>query len=144
MEPGVGVLTTSERVDKDRVKLRVEVSEGALAPALDAVYRRWARDIRVPGFRKGKVPRQLIDARVGRDAVREEAVRDALPDLYRDALRAEDLEAVAPPDIEVIDFQSGAPLVFEATVDVRPPVELPDLAGISVEAPSDEVTDEDV
>jgi trigger factor len=144
MQPGVGVLTTSERVDKDRVKLRVEVSEDALAPALDAVYRRWARDIRVPGFRKGKVPRQLIDARVGRDAVREEAVRDALPDLYRDALEAEDLEAIAPPDIEVIDFQSGAPLVFEATVDVRPDLELPDLAGISVEAPSAEVTDEDV
>src|SRR5918992_2291154 len=127
MEPGVGVLTTSERVDKDRVKLRVEVSEGALAPALDAVYRRWARDIRVPGFRKGRVPRQLIDARVGRDAVREEAVRDALPDLYRDALRAEDLEAIAPPEIEVVDLEEQGPLVFEATVDVRPAIDLPEL-----------------
>src|SRR5918997_1692050 len=73
--------TSSERVEKDRVKLRVEVPEEALRPAVDAVYRRWAREIRIPGFRKGKVPRQLIDARVGAGAVREEAVRDALPDL---------------------------------------------------------------
>src|ERR671914_2280608 len=107
--------TTSERLDKDRVKVRVEVPESELDGAVEAVYRRWAREIRVPGFRKGKVPRRLIDARVGADAVREEAVRDALPDLYRDALEAEELEAIAPPEIEVIDFESGVPLVFEAT-----------------------------
>jgi trigger factor len=138
------VTTTSERVDRDRVKLRVEVVEDALGPALNAVYRRWAREIKVPGFRKGKVPRQLIDARVGADAVREEALRDALPDFYRAALAAEDLEAIAPPEIEVVDFDRGSPLVFEATVDVRPEVELPDLSLIRVESPSAEVTDEDM
>jgi trigger factor len=136
--------TSSERVEKDRVKLRVEVPEEALRPAVDAVYRRWAREIRIPGFRKGKVPRQLIDARVGAGAVREEAVRDALPDLYRDALRAEDLEAIAPPEIEVVDLEEEGPLVFEATVDVRPAIDLPELSRVSVEAPSDEVTDADV
>ena len=136
--------TSSERLDKDRVKLRVEVPEDALRPAVDAVYRRWAREIKVPGFRKGKVPRQLIDARVGAETVREEAMRDALPDLYRDALRSEELEAIAPPEIEVIDFDQGTPLVFEATVDVRPEVRLPELSDVSVQAPSDEVTDADV
>src|SRR5918992_6103738 len=94
------VTTTSERVDRDRVRLRVEVLEDALGPALNEVYRRWAREIKVPGFRKGKVPRQLIDARVGPESVRQEALREALPDLYRQALEAEDLEAIAPPDIE--------------------------------------------
>ncbi len=138
------LLTTSERVDKDRVKLRVEVPEDALRPAVEAAYRRWAREVRVPGFRKGKVPRQLIDARVGADVVREQAVRDALPDLYRDALRAEDLEAIAPPEIEVVDFEAGAPLVFEATVDVRPDIVLPDFDAIAVEAPSSEVTEDNV
>ncbi|CAN5526204.1 trigger factor [soil metagenome] len=136
--------TTSERIDKDRVKLRVEVPEGALTPAVNAVYRRWAKEIRVPGFRTGKVPRQLIDARVGADVVREEAVRDALPDLYRDALRAEDIEAIAPPEIEVLDLDPGSPLVFEALVDIRPQVVVPDLSEITVDAPSEEVTDEDV
>ena len=136
--------THSERVDKDRVKLRVEVPEDALRPAIDAAYRRWAREIRVPGFRKGKVPRQLIDARVGAELVREEAVREALPDLYRDALAAEDLEAIAPPEIEVLGYDSGSPLVFEATVDVRPEIELPELDEVSVEAPSADVTEADV
>ena len=136
--------TSAEPVGRDRVKLRVEVPEDALMPAVNAAYRRWASEMRVPGFRKGKVPRQLIDARVGAGIVREEAVRDALPDLYRDALRAEDLEAIAPPEISVVDFEAGSPLVFEATVDVRPEVTLPDLGDISVEAPSAEVTDEDI
>jgi trigger factor len=142
--PAATLQTSSERVDKDRVKLRVEVPEDALRPAVEEVYRRWAREIRVPGFRKGKVPRQLIDARVGADAVREEAVRDALPDLYRDALQAEELEAIAPPEIEVIDFESGVPLVFEATVDIRPEIHLPELSALTVDAPPEEVTDDDV
>ncbi|MFN2488874.1 MAG: trigger factor [Actinomycetota bacterium] len=136
--------TTSERVEKDRVKLRVEVAEDALTPAINAAYRRWAGEIKVPGFRKGKVPRQLIDARVGADVVREEALRDALPDLYRDALRAEDLEAIAPPDIDVVDFDPGSPLIFEATVDVRPEIVLPNMSDIEVEAPESDVTEEDV
>lgn len=136
--------TTSERVDKDRVKVRVEVPESALFPALEAVYRRWATEIKVPGFRKGKVPRQLIDARVGPEAVRQEALRDALPDLYRRALEAEELEAIAPPDIEVVEFEAGAPLVFEATIDIRPDIELPDLASLSFDAPPSDVTDEDI
>ncbi len=136
--------TSTEQLEKDRVKLRVEVPESALKPAVDAVYKRWANEIKLPGFRKGKVPRQMIDARVGPDVIREEALRDALPELYRDALRAEDLEAIAPPEIDVVEFEAGAPLVFEATVDVRPEVAIPDLADIEVEAPSGEVTDEDV
>lgn len=136
--------TTSERVDKDRVKVRVEVPEGAFAPAVEAAYRRWANEIKVPGFRKGKVPRQLIDQRVGPDVVREEALRDAIPDFYRQALEAEEVEAIAPPEIEVVEFDSGSPLVFEATVDIRPEVPLPDLSKIEVEAPPSEVTDADI
>ncbi len=135
---------SSERLDKNRVKLRVEAPEGSLKPALDAVYRRWAGEIKVPGFRKGKVPRQIIDARVGPEAIREEALRDALPDLYRDALAAEELEAIAPPEIEVLEFDSGAPLLFEAIVDVRPEITVPDLSSISIEAPPSEVTDEEL
>ncbi|MFN2526917.1 MAG: trigger factor [Actinomycetota bacterium] len=138
--------TTTERLDKDRVKLRVEVPEEALNPAIDAVYRRWAKEIKVPGFRQGKVPRRLIDAQVGPGAAREEAARDALPDLFREALKAEEIEAIAPPEIEVVDWGEigGSPLVFEATVDIRPDIQLPDLASISVDAPSSEVTDQDV
>lgn len=138
------VQTKSERIDKDRVKLRVEVPETALESALGAAYRRWANEIKVPGFRKGHIPRKIIDARVGPGAVRDEALRDALPDFYVEALRTEDLDAIAAPEIEVVTFEEGSPIVFEATVDVRPEVELPDLASLSVEAPSPDVTDADV
>jgi trigger factor len=136
--------TAAETIDKDRVRLRVAVPEAALDPALRAVYRRWAQQMKVPGFRKGKVPRQLIDARVGSDVVRDEALRDALPGFYEEALQSRDLEAIAPPEVEVIEFEEGSPLVFEATVDIRPEIELPDLAAISVDAPNAEVTDEDI
>ena len=136
--------TTSERLEGDRVKLRVEVPESALDSAIAAAYKRWSGEIKVPGFRKGKVPRQLIDARVGPDVVREEALRDALPDFYREALAKEELQVIAPPDIEVVAFEPGSPLVFEATVDIRPDFEIPDLSSITVEAPDSEVTDQDV
>lgn len=138
------VNTSSERMGKDRVKLRVEVPEASLDPALNAAYRKWANDIRVPGFRKGKIPRQVIDARVGADTVREDALREALPDFYSEAMDAEELEAIAPPDIEVIDFTQGSPVIFEATVDVRPEITLPDIEELRVEAPPSEVNDEDV
>src|ERR687883_1756935 len=104
---------TTETLDKGQVKLRVEVPEVALDPALEGAYRRWAGQMKVPGFRKGRVPRQIIDARVGPEAVREEALRDALPDLYRQALASEGLEAIAPPEIDVVAFEPGAPIVFE-------------------------------
>lgn len=136
--------TTSERLEANKAKLRVEVPEASLKPALDAAYRRWSNEIRVPGFRKGKVPRQLIDQRVGPEAIREEALRDALPDLYVSALESEELEAIAPPEIEVVSFESGVPIVFEATVDLRPEVVLPEYSDITVEAPSSELRDEDL
>src|SRR5687767_6723021 len=137
--------TSSERVGKDRVKLRVEVGEDALRPAIDAAYRAMSKEVKVPGFRQGKVPRQLIDSRVGPGAVRRQAIEDALPELLHDALAAEQLEAIAPADIDSIEgMDNGGPLVFEATVDVRPDITLPDVAAIEVEAPPSEVTDEDI
>lgn len=136
--------TTSERIDKDRVKLRVEVPAQALDQSLSKTYKKWANDIKIPGFRKGKVPRQIIDQRVGPEIIREEALRDALPDFYIEALRAEELEAIAPPEIEVVEFENGSPIIFEATVDIRPEIALPDPSTLSVVAPPSEVTDRDL
>ncbi len=141
---GEALTTTAERIGKDRVKLRVEVGDTALGPAIDATYKRLSTEIKVPGFRKGKVPRQLIDSRVGPTYVRREAIEEALPTLLRDALRAEDLEAIAPADIDNIEGVDEGPLVFEATVDVRPDIELPNFGKIEVEAPTSEVTTPDI
>ena len=136
--------TTTERLENDRVKVRVEVPPAALEPTLNAIYRKWAQDIKVPGFRKGKVPRQLIDQRVGPEVIREEALREALPDLYREAMKAEDLDAITAPEVEVVEFEPDSPIIFEATVDLRPEITLPDYSTLSVEAPPSEVTDEEV
>lgn len=144
METTAALQTSSEPLERDRVRVRVEVPEAALGPAIDAVYRKWAHNIKVPGFRKGRIPRQLIDTRVGPDVIREEALRDALPDFYREALRSEELEVIAPPDIEVVEFESGSPLVFEATVDLRPEVALPDFESLRVTAPDSGITDADI
>ena len=138
------VATERESVDKDRIKLRVEVPEAALDPALTAVYRRWSQEIKVPGFRRGKVPRRLIDQRVGIEAVRDEALKDALPGFYKQALEAESLEAIAPPEVNIVDFTVGTPLVFEATVDVRPEVMVPELGNLRIEAPDSEVRPHDI
>ncbi|HYY45060.1 MAG TPA: trigger factor, partial [Actinomycetota bacterium] len=118
--------------------------EEAFKPALDEVYRRWANQIKVPGFRKGKVPRQIIDTRVGADTVREEALEQALPDFYREAIKNEDLEPIAAPEIDVVTFERGRPIIFEATVDLRPKVELPDLSSLTVEGAETEATDQEV
>ena len=136
--------TATEHLGDDRVKLRVEVPEAALEPAIKTVYRELSGQLKVPGFRKGKVPRQIIDSRVGPGYVREEALKDALPDFYREAMAAEDLEPIAAPDIQVLEFEAGAPIVFEATVDVRPEVVVPDFGSIEVEAPPVEVSEEDL
>jgi trigger factor len=138
------VTTSAETLEKDRVKLRVEVPEAALEPSLVKAYKRWANDIKVPGFRKGKVPRQLIDSRVGPEVIREEALREALPDFYIEALRSEDIEAIAPPEIDVLEFEQGKPIVFEAIVDVRPEIQLPDPSSLSVTVQSPEVNDKDL
>jgi trigger factor len=136
--------TSAERVDKDRVKLRVEVPEGSLEPAIASVYRELSKTMKVPGFRPGKVPRRIIDNRVGPDFVRSEALKDALPDFYRRALQTESLEAISSPEIDIVEFTQGQPLVFEAVVDVRPEVLVPDLGAITIDAPPVEVTEADL
>lgn len=136
--------TEVEPLDKDRVKLRVEAAESELEPALKSVYARWSREIKVPGFRRGHVPRRLIDTHVGPEAIREEALREALPGIYRRALEAEDIEAIAAPEIDVVAFEAGSPLVFEAVVDVRPEIPVPDLPSLTFDAPPVDVTDEDI
>ena len=139
-----GIQTTAERIQEHRVKLRVEMPEEALKPAISAVYRELANEMRVPGFRKGKVPRQIIDSRVGADYVRNEALKEAIPGFYQEALDAEGLEAIAAPEIDLKESAPGEPVVFEALVDVRPEVKVPDLATITVEVPNEEVTEDDI
>jgi trigger factor len=138
--------TTLEHADRHTVKLTVEVPPDEFGKDLDRAYRKIAREIRIPGFRKGKVPKQVIDAQFGREAVLGEFLEESVPSYYREAVREHDLAPITDPDIELGEVEEGRPLVFTAVVEVRPRLTLEESAykGIRVERPTIEVSDEDV
>jgi trigger factor len=138
--------TTVEETDKHRIKLTIEVPPDEFGKDLDRAYRKVARQVKIPGFRKGKVPRQVIDAQIGRDAVLGEFLEESVPTYYRDAMREHDLAPIAQPDIDLQQVEEGKPLVFTATVEVRPRLrfEDADYKGIELDRPTTEVTDQDV
>ena len=132
--------TTLEETDRHVVRLSVEVPPEEFARDLDRAYRKVAGQVRVPGFRKGKVPKQVIDARVGREVVLEEFVHDSVPVYYLRAIREHELAPIAEPEIDIDDVDSAKPLRFTATVEVRPRLQLEkeDYTGIHIDAPSEE------
>lgn len=138
--------STVENLSPTRVRLAVEVPFDDLKPSLDAAYKAIASQVRVPGFRPGKVPARIIDQRVGRGAVLQEAVNEALPRLYTDAAREHELQPLGQPDIDItnLDDSADGSLAFTAEVDVRPEIALPELDGIAVTVDDTTVTDEDV
>lgn len=133
-----------ETLNPTRVRLTVEVPFEELKPSLDAAYKKINQQVTVPGFRKGKIPARIIDQRFGRGAVLEEAVNDALPKLYEDAVNEGDLKPLGRPDVDITELKDNETLTFTAEVDIRPEFEIPDYSGISVEVDAIEVPDEDV
>ena len=133
-----------ENLSPTRAKLTVEVPFEELKPSLDAAYKKIAKQINVPGFRRGKVPPMVIDRQVGRGAVLDEAINDALPKLYVEALQANELEPLAQPEIDITKLDDNESLEFTAEVDVRPEITLPDYEGLEVTVDDVAVTDQDV
>lgn len=133
-----------ETLNPTRVRLTVEVPFEELKPSLDAAYKKINQQVTVPGFRKGKIPARIIDQRFGRGAVLEEAVNDALPKLYEDAVNEGDLKPLGRPEVDITELKDNETLTFTAEVDIRPEFEIPDYAGISVEVDAIEVPDEDI
>ncbi|MBV9411200.1 MAG: trigger factor [Acidimicrobiia bacterium] len=133
-----------EPLEGNKVKVSVEVDEAEFDKAIDAAFRKIAREMRIPGFRPGKAPRRILEARLGADVAREEAIRDALPDYYIKALEEQDVDAIAAPEIEITSGQESGPIQFEAVVEVRPQVSVAGYQGLRVTVPSPEVSDEEV
>jgi len=138
------VKSAVENLGPTRVKLTVEVPFEELKTSLDAAYKKISQSVQLPGFRKGKVPNLIIDQRFGRAAVLDEAVNDALPRLYAQALQENDVEALGQPQVDVTTFEDGEQLTFTAEVDAKPDIELPDYTNERVEVSSAVVTDDDV
>lgn len=136
--------STTENLSPTRVKLTIEVPFDEFKPALDKAYKSIGSQIQVPGFRRGKVPSAVVDQRVGRGVVLDEAINAALPDWYREALLETDLQPLGQPEIDLTKFSDGDDIEITAEVDVRPEVELPDLTSVEVEVAAIEVADSDV
>ncbi len=136
--------STVETLGPTRVRLAVEIPFEELKPSFDAAYKKIGAQVRIPGFRPGKAPARIIDQRIGRAAVIEEAVNTALPKAYGDAVRESGVRALGQPDIEVTSLDDGKQLAFTAEVDVRPEITLPDLTGVAVTVDDVSVSDEEV
>jgi trigger factor len=147
--PGEATVVKSavETLNPTRVKLTVEVPYDELKPSLDAAYKTIGSQVTVPGFRKGKVPPRIIDQRFGRGAVIEEAVNEALPKFYLQAVEESDVRPLGQPEVDVTsvpDPATGGELKFTAEVDVRPEFDLPDLEAVEVTVEDVVVGDEQV
>ncbi|KOT97549.1 trigger factor [Streptomyces sp. NRRL F-5755] len=127
-----------------RVRLTVEVPFEELKPSLDAAYKKINQQVTVKGFRQGKVPARVIDQRFGRGAVLEEAVNDALPKFYTEAVNEGELNVLGQPEVDITELKDGELLAFTAEVDIRPALEIPDYSGIEVEVDAVDVSDEDI
>jgi trigger factor len=138
------VKTDVEELSPTRVRLSVEVPFDELKPSLDKAYREVGRQVRIPGFRPGRVPPPVIDRRVGRDVVLSQAVNDAMPDLYAKAVAEGDIYALGQPDVEITSLDDGKELTFTVEVDIRPKFELPDLASLAVTVDDTLVTPDEV
>jgi trigger factor len=137
------VKASVETLGPTRVKLSVEVPFEELSPSIDAAYKQIARTVKVQGFRPGKVPPRILDQRVGRAAVLQEALNDAVPRFYRAALDEAQVPAISTPDIDVTEFADGMPMTFTAEVDVRPDIALPPYDGLPVTVDAVEVSDDE-
>ncbi|PZM98339.1 MAG: trigger factor [Actinobacteria bacterium] len=136
--------STVETLSPTRVRLAIEVPFVELEPSLKKAYREIARQVNVPGFRPGRVPPRVIDQRIGRSVVLNEAVQEAIPQNILAAVREHEVKVLGRPEVEITEFSDGAPLKFTAEVDVRPEINLPDLTTIEVTVDELQVAESEV
>ena len=133
-----------ENLEKNMAKLTIEVSSEEFEKAIAKAYKKNKNKISMPGFRKGKAPRTMIEKMYGKGVFYEDAANSIIPDAYADAAKESELEIVAQPEIDVTQIESGKPFIFTATVALKPEVTLGEYKGIEVEKKEVEVTDEEV
>jgi trigger factor len=139
------VKSTVEHIGPTRVKLTVEVPFDELKPDFDRAYKALAKQVRIPGFRPGKAPARILDARLGRGVVLDEVLNQAVPAKYSEAVAASDeVKPIGRPEIEVTELADGDKVSFTAEVDVRPEITLPDLDGLAVSVDDVAIDEDDV
>lgn len=136
--------STVETLSPTRVRLAIEVPFVELEPSLKKAYRTIAQQVNVPGFRRGRVPAAVIDQRIGRGAVLNEAVQEAIPEKFLAAVREHDVKTLGRPEVEITEFSDGDSLKFTAEIDVRPQITVPDLATVEVTVDELQVGDSEI
>ena len=136
--------STLETLDDNKVKLSVTIEESEFEPKLDAAYQALSKEVNLPGFRKGKVPRKLIEQRFGPEIAREEALRQALPEYYSQAVVDNDVDVIAAPEIDITGGQAEGDVSFDAVVEIRPVISVAGHDSLRVEIPSPLPTDQDL
>ncbi|MCV7314814.1 trigger factor [Mycolicibacillus parakoreensis] len=136
--------STVEQLSPTRVRINVEVPFTELEPDFTRTYQQLAKQVRLPGFRPGKAPAKLLEARIGRGAVLDQVVNEALPGRYTQAVTELELSPLGQPEIDITKIEDGDELVFTAEVDVRPEIALPDLSALQIQVDPIEVADDEV
>jgi trigger factor len=126
------------------VKLSVAVDESEFDRDIDAAFRKLAHEVRMPGFRAGKAPRKVLEARIGIGVAREQALRDGVPNYLARAVREHDVDLIATPQVEITEGADGGEVLFDATCEIRPEITVPGYGGVRVELPAIVPTDEDI
>jgi trigger factor len=133
---------STENLENRRIALNIEAEAGELDKSLDEAYHHLVKEVSVPGFRRGKAPRVILEQRIGKRALLEEALEHLVPQLYKQAIESQDLQPIAQPELEITQSE---PLIFKAIVSLKPEVKLGDYHGIRLDAsPEVEVTDKEV
>src|SRR3954451_2850596 len=138
------VKSTIEELGPTRVRMAIEVPWGDLDHAFGEVYKELGKQVRVPGFRPGKVPNRVLDQRIGRPVILEQVIQHAIPEVYSEVVRDNQVRVLGQPDIEVTRLDDNDALAFTAEVDVAPQLELPALDNLAVTVEDVEVTDEEI
>ena len=136
--------TSIEALEGNKVRLRVAVPASEFEAAIDAAFRKLAREVRIPGFRPGKAPRRILENHLGTELAREQALRDALPEYYAQAVSAEALDTIAPPEIDITAGQESGDVEFDAVVEVRPQPQISGYQGLKITVPVPPLTEDDV
>ncbi len=135
---------TVEPVEGNKVKLSIEIDGAEFEHEVDAAFKRIAREVRIPGFRPGKAPRKLLEARVGTEVARGDALEHALPRYYAEAVEEHDVDVIAPPEIDITAGREEGDVVFDAVVEVRPVLNIGGYDSLRVTIESPDVSDEEV
>ncbi|MGI8756644.1 MAG: trigger factor, partial [Acidimicrobiales bacterium] len=136
--------STVEPLEGNKVKLSIEVDSTEFEKEVDAAFRRIAKEVRLPGFRPGKAPRRLLEARIGTEAARGDALEHAVPTYYAEAVQSHEVDVIAAPEIDITSGPDDGDIAFDAVVEVRPEVNLGGYASMRVTIDSPDVTNEEV